>query len=166
MSSPDSSLPCLPRWATPRTPERATYGEGVARFAEALGYPLMPWQRHVADVALEVDPSTGRLAYRTVIVTVPRQSGKTTLLLGVAAHRALGFGQQQNIVYSAQTGLDARKKFVDDWLPVLERSPLASAFTKRLTNGQEQLRWRNGSRHSIAATTDTAVHGQTIDLAF
>jgi hypothetical protein len=36
----------------------------------------MPWQRHVADVALETDPDTGLLVYRRVVLTVPRQSGK------------------------------------------------------------------------------------------
>ena len=41
----------------------------------------MPWQRHVADIAYELDEETGRLAYREVRLTVPRQSGKTTLML-------------------------------------------------------------------------------------
>ena len=54
-----------------------------------LGTPLMPWQQRVADTALEVDPGTGRLAYREVTLTVPRQSGKTTLILALAVHRAL-----------------------------------------------------------------------------
>ena len=39
----------------------------------------MPWQRQVADVALELDDA-GRFAYPLVVITVPRQSGKTTLL--------------------------------------------------------------------------------------
>jgi hypothetical protein len=43
---------------------------------EGAGTPLMPWQRYVADVALEIDPETGLLAYRGVDVTVPRQSGR------------------------------------------------------------------------------------------
>src|SRR5215207_2302173 len=75
-----SSLACSPRWTTPRT-DRPTRGGEVGRFAAALGTPLMPWQQHVADVAMEVDPDTGRLVYRRIVLTVPRQSGKTTLLL-------------------------------------------------------------------------------------
>lgn len=161
--------PARARYATRRSHGRRSYGDAVVRVAEALGYELLPWQRQVASTALEVDPDTGLLAYRTVIVTVPRQSGKTTLLLAVAAHRALAFqtlSGPQSILYTAQTGLDARTKFVDDWLPVLDRSPLAGQYTKRLTNGQEQVRWRNGSRLGIAAPTNTAVHGRTLDLGF
>ena len=48
----------------------------------------MAWQRRVADVALEVDDH-GRYFYQLVIVTVPRQSGKTTLFGSVLDHRAL-----------------------------------------------------------------------------
>jgi hypothetical protein len=35
----------------------------VADVAEAPGTPLMSWQRQVADVAMELDPQTGLLAY-------------------------------------------------------------------------------------------------------
>ena len=55
---------------------------GSARSRELLGKPLMPWQQHVADIALEVDPATGRLAYREVVLTVPRQAGKTAARAG------------------------------------------------------------------------------------
>jgi hypothetical protein len=38
----------------------------VAQIAEVLGTPLMPWQRHVVDIAYEINPDTGRLVYREV----------------------------------------------------------------------------------------------------
>ncbi len=64
----------------------------------------MPWQRYVADVSHEVDPATGLLWYREVIVEIPRQSGKTTLGLTVRVHRATGpFGGPQMLLYTAQT---------------------------------------------------------------
>ena len=103
MPSPSSPLTCPPRFSTPRHPDRDTMGPQVAKVAQALGTPLMPWQQHVADVALEIDPETGRLAYRELVLTVPRQSGKTTLILALAVHRAIGFGQPQRITYTAQT---------------------------------------------------------------
>jgi hypothetical protein len=159
------SLPlCLPRWSTPRTPSRQTYGAHVARIAEALGTPLMPWQRLVADVALEVDETTGRLAYREVRLTVPRQSGKTTLMLPVMVQRALAFEGRQRIVYTAQSRNEARQKWEDEHVPVLERSVLARQFRVRKTNGNEALLWRNGSIHSLIATTAKSGHGKTLDL--
>ena len=71
-----------PRLGTPRTPDCETYGDQIADVAHRLGTPLMPWQRHVVDVAYEVDPDTGRLRYDEVILTIMRQSGKTTLVRG------------------------------------------------------------------------------------
>lgn len=160
-------MDCLPRWATPRTPGRRTLGTAAAAIARELGTPLMPWQQQVADVALEIDPQTGRLVYREVGLTVPRQSGKTTLILSVIFARALA-EKSQNIRYTAQTGADARKKLIDDWLPVVEASPFykRGLFRTRLTNGHEALRFRNGSHVGLVATTRKAGHGGTIDLAF
>ncbi|HEY5990405.1 MAG TPA: terminase large subunit [Streptosporangiaceae bacterium] len=129
-----------------------------------LGTPLMPWQRHVADVALEIDQETNQLAYSEIVLTVPRQSGKTTLLLAVMVQRALGFGQPQRIMYTAQTRNDARKKWEDEHVRQLERSNLRSMFKVRRHYGSEAIRWHNGSMHAVAAPTEKAVHGETLDL--
>lgn len=160
---PTSRLDCPPRWSTRRS-DRRSLGPRVAEVAEMLGTPLMPWQRHVADVALEVDPGSGRLAYREVILTVPRQSGKTTLMLAVMVHRALGFNGRQKLIYTAQTRLDARKKWEDEHLPILEASPLRSLYTVRKQIGQEAIRWRNGSIHGLTAPSEKAAHGEVLDL--
>jgi hypothetical protein len=125
----------------------------------------MPWQRDVLDVALEVDPKTGLLVYRQVVLTVPRQSGKTWLLLCLMVHRALGFGEPQEIIYTAQNRLEARKKWEDDHVRRLERSPLRHKFKTRRQLGQEAIRWDNGSLHSITSSTERSGHGATLDLA-
>ena len=163
---------CPPRWSTPRNPTRETHGGRLAKVAVELGFPLMPWQRHVADVALEIDPRTGLLVYRQVVLTVPRQSGKTTLILALMVLRCLFFGPRQVVVYAAQTRNDARKKWEDDQLPILDGSPFgpedASPFYRvRKTNGNEAVLWRpTGSRYGITSNTEKAGHGGTIDEAF
>ena len=162
-ASQTSSLNCPPRWSTPRT-NRATYGSQVANVAEMLGTPLMPWQRYVVDVAFEIDDDTGLLAYREVRLTVPRQSGKTTLMLAAMTHRCMMMGDRQRIGYTAQTGKDARLKWEDEHIPVLEASRLKPFFTVRKTNGSEAIRWNNGSLWSLLATTETAGHGAQLDL--
>ena len=126
----------------------------------------MPWQSDVADVAMEVDPGTGLLVYRTVVVTVPRQSGKTKQELAVAVHRALGFGGGQKINYTAQTRIKAREKWEDDHVKTLMTSPFASLFRVRRTLGMESILWSNGSMHGIESTTEKAGHGDTLDLGF
>jgi hypothetical protein len=124
----------------------------------------MPWQRQVVDVALEIDPVSGRLVHREVVVTVPRQAGKTTLLLSVMVWRALQWPHQR-IVYTAQTAQDARHKWRDEHVPLLDRSELSSLYEVRQSNGSEAIRWSNGSLHQIIATTEKAGHGQSLDLA-
>ena len=43
------------KYATRRDPSRPTFGNRVAHVAaEVMGTPLMPWQRQVADVAMEL----------------------------------------------------------------------------------------------------------------
>ena len=162
MPSTSSPRACLPRWSTART-DRPTWGGEVAAIAEMIGFELMPWQRHVADVALEFDPSTQRLVYRECVLTIPRQAGKTTLQLALMAWRATKWPDQR-IVYTAQTRNDAYLQFTDSHVAALERSELGALFTVRRSNGSEAIRWANGSLHTIAATHETSSHGRQTDL--
>jgi hypothetical protein len=155
---------CAPLHATPRDPGRKTLGPAVARVAKALGTPLMPWQRQVADTALEIDPQTGRLAYREVIVTTPRQSGKTSLELAVLVHRCRTWPRSR-VLYSAQDRIHARAKWEDDHVATLERSVFAGEFKVRYQRGDEAIRWHNGSRHGITAPGEKAGHSDVLDVA-
>jgi len=137
-------------------------GDTAARVAVAVGSELMPWQRQVLDVALELDDDGGFL-YRDVTLTVPRQQGKSFLLLVLALTRALADPGQQ-VRYTAQHGSAARQKLIDDWLPVLKKSPLARYFKPRLTSGHEALLFTNGSTLGLVAGTEKSGHGSTVDL--
>jgi len=162
MTRTTSSGPiCLPRFGTHRNPDRPTLGGRVADAAKALGTPLLPWQRHVAEVALEYDPDGGLLVYREVDLTVPRQCGKSTLLLAVMVHRALRFGGPQMIVYSAQSRKAALKKFRDEHVVTLNASTFhkRGLYVERKSNGSEAVLWVNGSIHAIDAPTEIAGHG-------
>jgi hypothetical protein len=125
----------------------------------------MPWQRQVVDVGLEKDPETGFLAYREVIVTVPRQSGKTALLLCVETDRGIMWDEPQRVIYTAQTGADARKKLLEDQVPTLERSVLSKLIKHvHRAQGNEGVLFRSGSRISVAASSKDSGHGFTVDL--
>lgn len=162
-------LACPPRFGTPRNLDRPTLGPAVAQVAAWLGKPFMPWQTYVADVALEIDPATGRLAYDEFRITVPRQSGKTMWELAKATHRcsATGFfGPRQQVVYTAQTRKDARKKFEEDFAPDLEASRKFRGVVPHWGNGNEHIRFPNRSRFGIESTTEKAGHGGTLDEAY
>jgi Phage Terminase len=132
--------------------------------ASELGQPLMPWQRMIADVGLEM-LEDGRPAYREVIISVPRQNGKTSLILAWEIDRALSWGTRQRIIYSAQTGRDAREKLLEDQVPIIEHSPFKVAISNVVrTNGGESVVFKGGSRISIVASGESAGHGKTIGL--
>ena len=130
----------------------------------------MAWQRQIADVILEVvqDPRTGETvpAYREVVIAVPRQSGKTTLMLALEVHRALSWGNNQLIAYTAQTGFDARKKLMDDQIPMIQSSKLGRVVDRVYrSNGNESIIFSNGSRIISLPNTPTAAHGKSVSLA-
>jgi len=165
MISESSSSLCLAKFATKRNPERETLGHELAAIAKQMGQPLMPWQRLVADVGLELDPVTGRPVYREIVVTVPRQSGKTTLVLAWELQRALRWATPQKVAYTAQTGWDARRKLIEDQAPALMNSALRPAVERVFRGaGTEAIVFKNGSRIDVLASTEAAGHGRTIDL--
>lgn len=170
-----------PRFGTPRHHDRETLGHEVAEVARRLGKPLMPWQRHVADVALEVDPETGELWYEEVVVTVPRQCGKTYLILVLLVWRCITMARRlavyQVVTYVAQHGVAARKKLQREFIPLLRRSksltevPHARAIPKKvnewkpsMNNGSEHIYWGTGSWLQAAPPTETASHGDVLDM--
>jgi hypothetical protein len=137
----------------------------VAQLAELLGKPLHPWQQHVANVALEVDPNTGLPAYDTVILVVMRQQGKTELMLPVMTQRAIGWDVPQRILYTTQTGSEARKKWEDIHVQRLKKSPLKNMFETRLRINAEAMHFENGSSWSpIAPTIKGGGTGDTVNL--
>lgn len=167
-------LTCPPRFATLRNFDNPTYGPKVAKIAAKLGTPFMPWQHYVFDTALEVDPATGMLVYRSVGTTVPRQSGKTTGILSLTSWRGMAW-KRQNIVYAAQNGTYARKKWEDDWLPTLAAGGFIPGEGERLTrqhrarvrkaNGREAVIWRKTqSLQGLHANTEQSGHGPTLHL--
>ena len=159
-----------PRFGTERNPARATLGGKVAKVAAALGTPFMPWQRLVADVACEIDPVTGCYFYREVRVVVPRQQGKTTLLLAKGTHRMLS-APRMRLVYTAQSRNMARRRLEEDFYAPIADSALSYFLAPtggsmpgfRAQAGSEHIRFANGSRWWIDAVTKKAGHGPPLD---
>lgn len=75
--------------------------EAIERWA---GRPLWPWQRLVLLRALEVD-AAGGLVWRVVVVSVPRQMGKSTIVGEAAEWRLRSgghFGEPQDVLHVAR----------------------------------------------------------------
>ena len=124
----------------------------------------MPWQRLVGDVGLELT-SLGLPAYREIVVTVMRQSGKSILLLDFQVDRCVSWDGLRRCAYTAQSGFDARKKLLRDWVPTLERSRLWPAIRYvRQSQGDEGLSFADSSEIAVVASNMAAGHGRAWDL--
>lgn len=153
-----------PRYGTPRRPDRATTGTKAAHVARLLGVRLHPWQRHVLDVAGELDPATGRHVYRYVNVSVGRRAGKSLLQL-VAQLRCMFAGRGRRGWYTSQSGKFAALMLTDEWAPAVEDSVFASRVTVRRSNGSESFTapaLRSTCR--VFAPHRTALHSASGDL--
>jgi hypothetical protein len=156
---PDYLTP--PRQATARNYSRATHGGRVAAVASAMKTPLIPWQKYVADVAGEID-AAGAYVYPIVLITVPRQAGKTTIDQASSIEACLQ-GPDRRVWYTAQSGQDANDKFremTETW----SGSPLKDlAGRPRLSNGSMSLTFINGSTARPHPPTVDALHGKQSD---
>ena len=130
----------------------------------------MPWQRQVSDVALEVLPS-GKWAYTTVVVTVPRQAGKTAWLETLLIHR----GQMLKLAsmwITAQSGGKARDRF----LAMVERVTLwqeengVDMFSANIGNAHEVMKWKETRSKLFPFAPEgqkkksDEMHGETPDI--
>lgn len=124
----------------------------------------MPHQQLIADVGGELLPGDIP-AFREVIFTLMRQQGKTTLFLAFSVERCTLRGGPQRVAYTAQTGSDARKKLLDDQVPILQASPLNKAV-QRITRANDAvgIGFTNGSRIDVLASSASAGHGKILDL--
>lgn len=132
----------------------------------------MPWQADAADVALEYDPTTRDLHYGIVVVSTPRQSGKTALEGDVADHRALTVPRGR-VWYTAQTGKDASAWMRDEHFPSLEAAAIfgrpgspACRYTRSKRAGAEGIDWKHGSTFRVFPPLRDALHGRQSDLVF
>lgn len=140
-------------------------GAEIAKTALLMGIRLQPWQRLVLNRATqyrwEKDALGNRVRgykYKKVLITVPRQSGKTTLVGPLQIFRMLLRPGSKNM-YTAQTGADAAER-ISELINVVEKSPLNEVMTPRRSSGSEGLTVNEtGSTLRRFSPTLSSVHG-------
>lgn len=152
------------RWGTPRTIERRTLGGAFDAVASVLGVMLFTWQRELANVALEIDPLTRALRYRTVGVSVARQNGKTLLVVIRVALEMIR--PKRTVIYTAQDRNYARRQ----WEKHCDLLVSIPAFKQEVADyvkahGSETLKLKNGSQYIIVTPNEDAARSLTVDLA-
>lgn len=158
-----------PRFATPRTPERPTFGPQVRRIAHLMGLKRLRVQEYIWDVALEVqseeagDPAPGNWAYDTVDITLPRRGSKSVTVQPVVVHRA-ELIRRATIFMTAQNGKAASRRWLD-LADTIEDSYLGDRVRKRVSVGSERLTWTDSkSVLEPFSPKEDATHGDEPDL--
>jgi len=127
----------------------------------AMGRPFMPWQSYVADVSLEVLPD-GMFAYKLIVITVPRQSGKTTLF-GVAMDQRAITVPRARVWYTQQSGQDAVDWLVNEHWPLL--APFGNACSLRRAAGSQHVKWKiSGGLVRPFPPTPESLHSKISDM--
>lgn len=151
-----------PKFATPRDLSRPTLGTVDSAFAKVwLGHGFMPAQQLIADVSGELLPD-GRPAHPLVVVTEPRQAGKSHLSMAQIGQRCFsrpGF----RAWYTAQTGSDARDQFVKFHEEVVKGTPLESVVTTLIGAGREIMKFPAGSQLRPHPPGEEKLHGKQSD---
>lgn len=143
-----------------------TWGSEAREWLTSVfGMELRGWQAYALDRALEYDADQ-RLVWRTVIVTLGRQQGKSFLARGAAmwrAHQAERFGEEQLVLHVANKTSTA--------LEVMR----PAARWSEATYGRGSVRWGNtqpgitipdGSRWMIQAANESAGVGWSSTMCF
>jgi hypothetical protein len=119
---------------------------------DVLGIRFLPWQRWLLIHAMELKPD-GRFRFRTVLVMVGRQNGKTTTLEVKNLWKM--FVLQVPLIIGTAQDLTAAEETWEHALEMVEGCPELAAEVKHVdkTNGKKALRLTNGSRWLVKAAT-------------
>lgn len=111
-----------------------------------MKWPLIPAQEYVLAGASEIDPDTGTLFYDTVVVTVQRQFGKTTLDAIDSMSNCM-MGPNRRAWYTAQDGTHAREVPRDGERAKSPIGAVGSGIASKYLrgNGSEMIRFVNDS---------------------
>lgn len=144
------------------TPETSAGFSLLDFAADPIGIEPIPWQRWLTIHALELVPG-GAFRYRTILIMVARQNGKTTMveIKNLWKMYVLQVGLVLGTAQDLSTSEESWEKAVEICASVPELAAEISRVDK--TNGKKTLRLRNGSRWKVAAPTGGAGRGLSVD---
>lgn len=145
------------------TPATSAGFEACAFADDVLGITLMPWQRWLFEHMLELSPD-GTFRFRTVIVQVARQNGKSTFAQVLSLWRM--FVDRAGLVIGTAQNLDVAEEVWTGAVDMAEGVPDLRAEIEAVdrTNGKKALRLSTGERYKVAAASRRGGRGLSGDL--
>lgn len=156
----------VPRvWTPPlrELTEATTKGFAFIMFAEMLGIPLLPWQKWLAIHMLELLPN-GQFRFRTVILLVARQNGKSTYAQLLALF--FMYVMEVPLILSTAQNLDIAEEV---WAGGVEMAQADEELVIKIARivqqrGSKALELNNGSRWKVQTATRRGGRGLSGDL--
>lgn len=150
----------------PRSPvaERRTLGWQACDFAaEMLGIELLGWEQWFLVHLLELRPD-GRLRYRTAVLLVARQNGKTTISVVLALFAMFVLGRP--LVIGTAQDLDVAEVAWQGAVDMVEGNAQLAEMIDRVVrvNGKKALELKSGERYKVKAANAKAARGLSGDL--
>jgi phage terminase large subunit-like protein len=129
---------------------------------EVLGIRPLPWQRWLLIHAHELRPD-GRFRFRTLVVLVARQNGKTSIVEVKNLWKMFVLGVP--LVIGTAQNLDISEESWDKAVEIIEGTPELAAEVAHIdrTNGKKAIRTTGGSRWKIAAASRRGGRGLSGD---
>ena len=139
--------------------EACEFVEGV------IGDSLLPWQRWLFEHALELD-GDGRFRFRTVLVLVGRQSGKSTWAKYLALWRLFADADGPLLVLGTAQNLDVSEALWKQAVETAEGSPpLARRITQvEMSSGRKTLHVKGGRAYKVQSANRRGGRGMSGDL--
>lgn len=141
-----------------------TLGFDVIDFAsDVLGIELFPWQKWLLIHMLEL-LEDGSLRFRTVVVLVARQNGKSTLSQVLALWFMIVWGWP--LVLGTAQDLETAEEVWQGAVDLVEEDDELSKLLKRVVkvNGKKALELNTGARYKVKAANRRAGRGFTGNL--
>lgn len=154
-----------------------TFGFEAIKFAERdLGLSLHPWQKWFLLHSLELEPGyeTGdprpKLRYKTVVLLVSRQNGKSFVLSARLLWRMFTWKNREKelLILSTAHKLSLAEEILDAAHRTVSISEMHDKIMQRSnTNGNKFFKLENGAKWKCEAASDDGGRGLTVtDLAF
>jgi hypothetical protein len=123
----------------------------------------LPWQRWLLIHALELLPDGRRFRFRTIVVLVARQNGKTTIVEVKNLWKMFVLGVP--LVIGTAQDLDQAEESWEHGVEIVESIPELAGELKHVdkTNGKKTLRLASGSRWKIKAASRRSGRGLSGD---
>lgn len=153
------SLPLAPDFPSVFARYRAVFR---IAWQHARGYQLEGWQEQLLEHITEINPATGHLRYRQVIVSLARQSGKTEIAAALGLLFLL-WKTAPYVVGIASSAEQARLVY-DRTMRVIMANPSLAVMFDRLTDTRG-IRAKDGGRYEIKASKSAALQGIPVDGA-